>query len=248
MMAHVPPPFDADAYWSRRLRAHWDLQGVGHQEYSAAYNRWLYRRKHDVLRRALRDVPLGRVLDLGSGTGWVVNELMAAGGRQVEGCELTEVAVDRLRAELPDVRFHQVDIATVRLPAADAGIDAVTMMDVAYHLVDDDGFRHAVSEIARVLRPGGAVVVTDSFGADRQQPGEHVTFRGIAQWNDALAGTGLAIARTMPYFRTMSRPRSQTWRHWWHPAVRGPVEWLFDTTLPLRPWLRLAILRRAGRP
>ena len=248
MMAHVPPPFDADAYWSSRLREHWDLQGVGHQEYSAAYNRWLYRRKHAVLHRALRGIALDRVLDLGSGTGWVVSELQAAGAKRIEGCELTEVAVSRLRHDLPDIAFHRVDIGAAPLPVDDGTIDAITMLDVAYHLVDDASLRHVMLEIDRALRPGGVAVITDSFGAARHEAGEHVTFRGLPQWDEALTGTALTIARTLPYFRTMSRPRGDTWRHWWHPAIRGPVEWAMDTALPLRPWLRLAVIRRLGTP
>jgi SAM-dependent methyltransferase len=244
MMAHVPQPFDADAYWSSRLGEHWDLQGVGHQEYSAAYNRWLYRRKRAVLRRALRGQSLGHVLDLGSGTGWVLNELKAAGAGRVEGCELTEVGVNRLRADLPGVTIHHLDVGAAPLPAPDGGVDAVTMLDVAYHLVDDGSLRHVMTEIARVLRPDGAALVTDTFGTGRDRAGEHVMFRGVPQWNEALAGTSLRIDVTLPYFRTMSRPRSQTWRHWWHPALRGPVEWAMDTALPLRPWLRLAVIRR----
>jgi SAM-dependent methyltransferase len=244
MMAHMPQPFDADAYWSTRLREHWDLQGVGHQEYSAAYNRWLYRRKHAVLRRALRGSALDTALDLGSGTGWVVAELKKAGARHVEGAELTEVAVDRLRRAFPGDVFHRVDIGSSRLPADDGAVDIVTMLDVSYHLVDDRSLRHVLGEIARVLRPGGIALVTDDFGGGRSDGGEHVEFRGLDQWHAALAGLPLAIEKTLPYFKSLSRPRAETWRHWWHPAVRGPVEWAMDTALPLRPWLRLAVLRR----
>jgi SAM-dependent methyltransferase len=246
MMAHMPQPFDADAYWSTRLGEHWDLQGVGHQEYSAAYNRWLYRRKHAVLRRAIRGVALDSALDLGSGTGWVVAELKAAGDGHVEGCELTEVAVERLRQAFPDDAFHRVDIGSAPLPAADRAIDLVTMLDVSYHLVDDVSLRHVVGEIARVLRPGGVALVTDDFAGGRSDGGEHVDFRGLDRWRTTLAGLPLVIDKTLPYFKALSRPRAETWRHWWHPAIRGPVEWAMDTALPLRPWLRLAVLRRTA--
>lgn len=245
-MAGVPEPFDADRYWSKRLTEQWNLQGVGHQEYSERYNRWLYRRKHAVLRRALRGAQLGRALDLGSGTGWVVSELRGAGFRQVDGCELTEVAVTRLRDSLPGAVFHHVDIAADPLPVPDGAIDVVTMLDVAYHVVDDSGLRHVVTEVARVLRPGGLAVVTDSFDGDTRVSGDHVIFRGLSQWRDVLDGSPLAIEATLPYFRMLSRPRESTWRHWWHPAIRGPIEWAADTVLPLRPWLRLALIRRGS--
>lgn len=246
MMADMTSGYDADAYWSTRLRDHWDLQGVGHREYPPSYNRWLYRRKHAVLARALRGQRLDDAVDLGSGTGWVVQELRRAGASTVVGCELTDVAVQRLRAAMPKVTFHQVDIATASIPVEDDAADAVTMLDVAYHLVDDDGLHHAVAETARILRPGGIALVSDAFDDTRHMPAAHVAFRGVPQWNAALAGTSLAVERMLPYFKTLSHPRERTWRHWWHPAVRGPAEWAMDTVLPLRPWLRLAVLRRRG--
>jgi SAM-dependent methyltransferase len=242
MMSDVPQPFDADAYWSSRLDEHWDLSGVGHQEYSQAYNGWLYRRKHAVLRRALRGHRLDRALDLGSGTGWVVGELTAAGASHVDGCELTEVGVRRLRDTFPDATFHQVDIGAQPLPAADSSVDVVTMLDVAYHLVDDKRLAQTVGEIGRVLRPGGIAVVSDTFDAASRTAGEHVVFRGVATWEPMLAASNLALTRTLPYFKTLSHPRDATWRHWWHPRIRGPVEWAMDTALPLRPWLRLGVI------
>jgi SAM-dependent methyltransferase len=246
MMADMPSGYDADAYWSTRLRDHWDLQGVGHREYPPSYNRWLYRRKHAVLARALRRRRVECAVDLGSGTGWVVRELRKAGAAQVVGCELTEVAVQRLRAAMPRETFHQVDIARAPIPVATGSADVVTMLDVAYHLVDDDGFRHAVGEVARVLRRDGVALVSDAFDRERHSPAEHVAFRGLPQWAAALEGTSLTVEALLPYFKTLSHPRDRTWRHSWHPAVRGPAEWAMDSVLPLRPWLRLAVLRRGG--
>src|SRR5262249_32565056 len=148
--------------WSARLDEQWNLSGVGHREYPEHYNRWLYRRKRRVLRRALRGRPMTDALDLGSGTGWVITQLQAAGAGRLVGCELPAVGVERLRTTLPDLEFHQVEIGAGRLPADDASVDVVTMLDVAYHVVDEERFKKAVGEIARVLRPGGIAVVSDA--------------------------------------------------------------------------------------
>jgi len=195
-----------------------------------------------VLHRALRGRPVGSAIDIGSGTGWVVRRLLAHGADSVTGVELTGVAIDRLRRDLPAVTFQQLDVGIEALPAAAAAIDVVTMLDVAYHLVQDAGLDHVVSEITRVLRPGGIALVTDSFAAFAHEPAEHVRFRSLPQWSELLEGHGLSVQQTLPYFKTLSRPRADTWRHWIHPRVRGPLEWAIDTTLPLRPWLRLAVI------
>ncbi|KKL59685.1 hypothetical protein LCGC14_2212870 [marine sediment metagenome] len=61
-------------YWDARLRAHWDLSGVGRGDYGVAYNRWIYRAQDRAVRRAFHhcsvDVSGKRVLDVGSGTGY----------------------------------------------------------------------------------------------------------------------------------------------------------------------------------
>jgi SAM-dependent methyltransferase len=160
----------------------------------------------------------------------------------VTGCELTAVGVSRLRDTLPGTRVEQVDVGRDALPATTASVDVVTMLDVAYHLVDDAGLDHAIAEVARALRPTGVLIVTDGFQDRTTQPAAHVRFRGRDSWDPMLARHGLAIRRLLPYFRTLSRPRESTWRHWWHPALRGPAEWTMDTALPLRPWLRLAVV------
>ena len=41
--------FDPKTYWSQRLADVSGLRGVGHLEYDARYNRWLYRQKRRVL-------------------------------------------------------------------------------------------------------------------------------------------------------------------------------------------------------
>src|SRR6059058_2601072 len=94
--------YEPAAYWSDRLAGQYDLRGTGHLSYSARYNQWLYRAKRRALRRALRSLqPRARALDLGSGTGWVVAELIRAGA-DVEGCDIAELAVKRLSEQFPE--------------------------------------------------------------------------------------------------------------------------------------------------
>jgi SAM-dependent methyltransferase len=229
------------------LSERWDLQGVGHLEYPPSYNSWLYRRKGAVLGRALVGRPLDTALDLGSGTGWVIRQLLDRGAGSVTGIELTEVAVEQLRRDLPALTFHQLDLGTATLPAGTSTIDVVTMLDVAYHLVADEELDHVLAEISRVLRVGGIAIITDEFGSDSYRPADHVHFRSHSQWTELLAMHSLRIERTVPYFKSLSRPRDTTWRHWIHPRVRGPLEWAMDTALPLTPWLRLAVIGPTDR-
>jgi 2-polyprenyl-3-methyl-5-hydroxy-6-metoxy-1,4-benzoquinol methylase len=95
--------FDPKTYWSQRLADVSGLRGVGHLEYDARYNRWLYRQKGRVLDEAVRNTPAGATaLDVGSGVGWVVRYLQTR-GLTVSGCDISEDAVAALSRAIPPV-------------------------------------------------------------------------------------------------------------------------------------------------
>ncbi len=91
----------------------------------------------------------GRVLDVGAGEGQV-SRLAAGQGSQVVGVDPTEAQVAEARCRGGDVAYAR-SVAT-ELPFAAASFDAVVACLVFEHIEDVDG---AVSEVARVLAPGG---------------------------------------------------------------------------------------------
>ena len=93
-----------------------------------------------------------RLLDAGCGTGY--NLLALARHGSTLGVDLSPDAIGFCRER--GVRALRGSV--LRLPFADAAFDAVTSFDVIYHdWVHDD--RAAVAEMARVLRPGGALLL-----------------------------------------------------------------------------------------
>jgi SAM-dependent methyltransferase len=104
-----------------------------------------------LARLADRARPL-RILDAGCGTGGNLVHL-ARLGRAV-GIDLAPEALDLCRAR--GVRAVRSALATLPFPGG--SFDVVTSFDVLYHQwVGDDGA--AVGEMARVLRPGGLLLV-----------------------------------------------------------------------------------------
>jgi SAM-dependent methyltransferase len=97
-------------------------------------------------------VAVPRLLDSGCGTGSILGHL-AARGRAV-GVDLSPEAVRLARGRGVAV----ARAALLALPFADATFDCVTSFDVIYHRwVADDAA--AVREMARVLRPGGVLLL-----------------------------------------------------------------------------------------
>jgi len=234
--------FDGRSYWNDRLTASWSLAGTGHQQYSAGYNRWLYRAKRRALRRALGPLAAGSALDVGSGTGWVLRELVRAGW-QVAGCDVVPVAVERLHRELPGISMALVDAGRDRLPAPDGSLDLVSALDVVYHLVEHEAFSHLLAEVGRVLRPGGVFVASDTLSADDVVPAEHVHFRSAERWRTAAEEAGLVVERLLPYFRRLSRPTEASRLRFLPDAGRGALEFAADVVAPGQSWMHLAVLR-----
>jgi SAM-dependent methyltransferase len=240
------PPYDPGKYWTERLTADFNLTGVGHHGFSPAYNRWVYRRKGEMLAAALADVPAGvRALDVGSGVGWVVRKLRDH-GLQVEGCDITDVAVQRLREEFAGVDFFQISLGAERVPRDDATYQAITMLDVAYHITDDALWREGIRDLARLLSPGGRLVVTDRLGAEPVQAAQHVRFRSRQDWAGVASDLGLRIDRMGPLYAWLSRSRrTAAWR-FAPDALRGRVEYALERIVPIEPHLRWAVLVKDG--
>jgi SAM-dependent methyltransferase len=232
-------------YWSERLADQYDLRGTGHLAYSRGYNDWLYRAKQRALRKALRNVRRGSTaLDLGSGTGWVVQELLNA-GMAVEGCDIAAVAVERLSSQFPQATFFQITLGAEPLPRADSSYDVVTALDVMYHVTDDAAWRAALAEAARVLRPRGLLVISDGLGDADREPSAHVRFRSLERWTTVATEVGLERVRLDPYFRWLSRERGTGRLARRVPdRLRGATEYALETLAPREPHMRLAAFSR----
>ena len=114
----------------------------------------------DAIRAALSDKPFRSLLDLGTGTGRML-EMFGPDIERGLGLDLSLdmllLARDRLeRAGLRNCSVRQGDIYD--LPLADDSFDVVILHQVLHFL--DDGAR-ANREAARVLRPGGRLLVVD---------------------------------------------------------------------------------------
>lgn len=103
---------------------------------------------------------LGRLLDIGTGTGRLLEVLapLVTAGLGVDASRAM-LALARARLARPGLTHCAVRLADMyRLPLADAGIDLVVLQMVLHYAEDPAG---ALAEAARVLRPGGRLVVVD---------------------------------------------------------------------------------------
>lgn len=209
-------------YWEDRHARGASLDSVGWTGLGRAFNGWMYEvRRRIFLRVVPRFVtltPQTRVLDVGSGTGFYLRLWRQLGAGRVEGSDLSERAVEWLRTEFPDTPMHVLDLGAEPLGLEPDSYDAVSAMDMLFHILDDDAYRRALGNLARLARPGGTVIITENMLDGRRLESPAQTSRSeqqIVQW---LGEAGLQPIASVPMFVLLNGPADSTdprLERWW---------------------------------
>jgi ArsR family transcriptional regulator len=121
-----------------------------------------------AMTRALGDSPLGCLIDIGTGTGRML-ELFAPQARHALGIDRSSEMLRLARAKLSErglanAELRQADLYA--LPLADGGADAAILHHVL-HFAQQPGA--AIGEAARVLAPGGRLLIADFAPHEREE-------------------------------------------------------------------------------
>jgi SAM-dependent methyltransferase len=144
-----------------------------------------------------------RVLDLGTAVGHTAFTLAPRVGL-VTGVDLTAEMLQRAcqlarERAIPNVTFARADVGD--LPFADATFDVVTSRYSAHHYLQP---ARVVAEVARVLKPGGAFVLSDTVApndpaldtfvnaVELLRDRSHVRDHTIGQWQAYVAAVGMS--------------------------------------------------------
>jgi SAM-dependent methyltransferase len=159
----------------------------------AEENYWF--RRHEVVYRRLADRCADRdVLEAGCGEGYGA-DLIADVARSVVALDYDELTVAHVRARYPRVDVRHGNLAALPLP--DASVDVVVNFQVIEHLWDQPQF---VSECARVLRPGGVLLVSTpnriTFSPGRDTPVNpfHTRELNASELTELLVDGGFTVA------------------------------------------------------
>jgi SAM-dependent methyltransferase len=108
-----------------------------------------------VVRALLDQLPAGPVLDAACGTGRHAAHLCEQ-GRGVIGVDASQAMLDRAAAKLPDADLRLGELTA--LPLADGEVAGAVCALALSHLPE---LRPAIAELARVLKPGGRLIVSN---------------------------------------------------------------------------------------
>ncbi len=157
----------------------------------------------DRLRRVLRPQPGERLLEIGPGVGYYTLAMarwVGAAGK-VEIFDLQQQFLDHTMRRAAERGLHNIlptQGDATALPYGDASMDAVVLTAVLGEIPDP---RAALTEVRRVLRPSGRLVVGELFGDPH--------FTALAALKRRSDGTGLSFeehsGNRLGYFARLSR-------------------------------------------
>ena len=147
-------------------------------------------------------------VDIGTGPGFTAFAI-APYCDQVIATDVTPQMLEEVRRLRHDRNAPDTQMALVAaeaLPFADASVDVITSRTAAHHFVDVRGW---LREVARVLGPGGLLVVGDTCAPEEQavadwmhgievrRDASHVRNFAPSAWRAAVAEAGLDVTDVM---------------------------------------------------
>ena len=148
-----------------------------------------------ALGAALAAAPLGRVLDVGTGTGRMA-ELFAPHAAHVTGIDRSPEMLRLARARLQGLPADRIDLVQgdfAALPFADALFDTVLFHQVLHYAPDP---ATVLAEAGRVAAPGARLAVVDFAAHDREELRERHAHARLGfsdeQMRDLMAEAGFA--------------------------------------------------------
>ncbi|HVF95399.1 MAG TPA: metalloregulator ArsR/SmtB family transcription factor [Sphingomonas sp.] len=150
-----------------------------------------------AMARLMGDAPIGTLIDIGTGTGRML-ELFGARADAALGIDRSSEMLRLARAKLhdrPNTELRQADLYA--LPMADSAAD-VAILHHVLHFAQQPGA--AIAEAARVLGPGGRLLIADFAPHDREELRARDAHTRLGFADEQIAGwfgnAGMQLART----------------------------------------------------
>lgn len=217
--ALVDPVLTALAAWGMREADHWAVADAARlaavrADRAAAASAWfeanagqwdairsLHIAESEVeaaMKRALGDAPIAQLIDIGTGTGRML-ELFGPQAGQLLGIDRSSEMLRLARAKLAErgldrAELRQADLYA--LPLTDGQAD-VAILHHVLHFAQQPGA--AIAEAARVLNPGGRLLIADFAPHDREELRARDAHTRLGFSDDQVAGwfdaAGLSLSQ-----------------------------------------------------
>ena len=162
------------------------------------------------------------------------------------GTHFVDISAPALR-KLQAGGGHALQGQVTALPFANASFDAVCALDIIEHVVDDDG---ALAELARVARPGAALLLSAPLHPDSWTPFDDFVGHYRRYEPEALMAKlrthGLTLEQSAIYGMQPESSKVLDLGMWFLTHRRETAMWWYNRTLPLFVRLQKPLALMAG--
>ncbi len=184
--------FNVNRYWDTRHKTSTTLQSGGDKGLSEEENKAFYfiriGRLLEIIRAIHGENHHLSILDAGCGKGLFTNALRQC-GYHVVGIDSSPTAIEYALEEFGG-EFLVEDLTSYRHYQL---FDVVICIDVLFHLVDDEQWRHAFCNLASACKSSGSFIFTDSLEQERREQGDYIVHRSREDYEQLIAGNGLRL-------------------------------------------------------
>lgn len=124
------------------------------------FRRSFEKRRFQLIRRFIPETGVNKILDAGSGSGWLAGNLTAM-GYSVTAMDLGFDSIKRSKRRLSEYREIAYTLGDVmRVPFKDEAFDLVVMSEILEHL---DSPENSIKEISGIVRKGGYLIISSPY-------------------------------------------------------------------------------------
>lgn len=200
--------FDTKEFWEARLSRAVNLKTVGNRAFSLSYNEWLYKAQRDSLELLLSKNNISiegkHILDVGCGSGFYVNFFDEKQAGHITGMDITSQSIEYLLKQFPDYRFLVNDISADQIGLSEK-FDIVSAVSVLFHIVDDDKFSNAVTNICNLVKPDGYIIISDSFKRPILPTAKHAKLRDLKDYLAIFERNNVEVVDIVPIFYLLNQ-------------------------------------------
>lgn len=191
--------YEAERYWEERFERHGNnLRAVGDEGKTVDENSREYETAKRVFTEALAavlgDEKMGRVLEVGVGTGAYSDLILEHEPEAYVGIDITDVFFADLAKRHHGIALERHDV-TQSVPAGP--FDLIVILDVILHIVEPDALRAALQNLESQAAPGAHILLAPTYRRGRK----HLYY--VRHWT---------TSQVLSFFRSVRLSRSTPFR------------------------------------
>lgn len=191
--------FDYREYWKTRHKQHDSLRSSGLKAIGTQSNKYIYKILEDQYKEVLQSLDLSRVssvIDCGFGDGYFLNFFQTRFPEwDIHGLDISENAKKKASEFFKKRNLRVIDL-TSQIEIKER-YDIAHCFDVLYHILDDDGYYTALSNIAKLSQT--YVILHERFlQKPKRFSAQHVRYRPQYQTTQILNEKGFYLYKQVP--------------------------------------------------